>query len=100
FHFTAKFGLVKGPQPQPAPPAKVNLQGAPVLVIDDNATNRRILEAMLKGWSMQPTLVESGQEGLVAMRRAKDTGRTFPLILLDAQMPGMDGFMVVEQIKE
>ena len=60
FHFTAKFGLVKGPQPQPAPLAKVNLQGTPVLVIDDNATNRRILEAMLKGWSMQPTLVESG----------------------------------------
>ena len=60
FHFTAKFGLVKGLQPQPAPLAKVNLQGMPVLVIDDNATNRRILEGMLKGWSMQPTLAETG----------------------------------------
>jgi CheY-like chemotaxis protein/nitrogen-specific signal transduction histidine kinase len=100
FHFTAKFGLVKGPQPQPAPMAEVNLQGTPVLVIDDNATNRRILEAMLKCWSMQPTLVERGHEGLVAMRRAKDMGRTFPLILLDAQMPDMDGFMVVEKLKE
>ena len=100
FHFTAKFGLVKGPQPQPAPLAKVNLQGTPVLVIDDNATNRRILEAMLKGWSMQPTLVERGHEGLAAMRRAKDMGKPFPLILLDAQMPGMDGFMVVEKLKE
>jgi PAS domain S-box-containing protein len=100
FHFTAKFGLVTGPQPQPAAKAKVNLQGTPVLVIDDNATNRRILEAMLKCWSMQPTLVERGHEGLVAMRRAKDMGKTFPLILLDAQMPGMDGFMVVEKLKE
>jgi PAS domain S-box-containing protein len=100
FHFTAKFGLVKGSQPQPAPIAEVSLQGTPVLVIDDNATNRRILEAMLKCWSMQPTLVERGHEGLVAMRRAKDMGRTFPLILLDAQMPGMDGFMVVEKLKE
>jgi CheY-like chemotaxis protein/HPt (histidine-containing phosphotransfer) domain-containing protein/anti-sigma regulatory factor (Ser/Thr protein kinase) len=100
FHFTAKFGLVKGPPPQPAPLAKVNLQGAPVLVIDDNATNRRILEAMLKGWSMLPTLVETGHEGLVAMRRARDMGKTFPLILLDAHMPGMDGFMVVEKLKE
>jgi signal transduction histidine kinase/DNA-binding response OmpR family regulator len=100
FHFTAKFGLVKEPQPHPAPLAKVNLQGTPVLVIDDNATNRRILEAMLKSWSMQPTLVERGHEGLVAMRRAKEMGKTFPLILLDAQMPGMDGFMVVEKIKE
>jgi len=100
FHFTAKFGLVKGPPPQPAPLAKVNLQDTPVLVIDDNATNRRVLEAMLKGWSMQPTLVETGHEGLVAMQRARDMGKTFPLILLDAQMPGMDGFMVVEKLKE
>jgi CheY-like chemotaxis protein/nitrogen-specific signal transduction histidine kinase len=100
FHFTAKFGLVKEAQPRPAPMAEVNLQGTPVLVIDDNATNRRILEAMLKCWSMQPTLVERGHEGLAAMRRAKDMGEVFPLILLDAQMPGMDGFTVVEKLKE
>jgi PAS domain S-box-containing protein len=100
FHFTAKFGLLKGPQLQPAPPAKVNLQGTPVLVIDDNATNRRILDAMLKCWSMEPTLVERGPEGLVTMRRARDAGKTFPLILLDAQMPGMDGFSVAERIKQ
>jgi len=100
FHFTAKFGLVKGLQREAAPLAKVNLQGTPVLVIDDNATNRRILEAMLTGWSMQPTLVGRGQEGLVAMRRAKDMGKPFPLILLDAQMPDVDGFMIAEKLKE
>ena len=100
FHFTAKFGLVNGKQAQTTPMAKVNLQGTPVLVIDDNATSRRILEAMLKGWSMQPTLVETGHDGLVAMRLAQGMGKPFPLILLDAQMPGMDGFMVVEKLKE
>jgi two-component system, sensor histidine kinase and response regulator len=100
FHFTAKFALVKGLQPQPAPPLEVSLQGTPVLVIDDNATNRRILEAMLESWSMQPALAASGQEGLVAMQRAKHMGKAFPLILLDAQMPDMDGFMVVEKLKE
>jgi CheY-like chemotaxis protein len=100
FHFTAKLGLVKRPQPQPALLTKVNLQGTPVLVIDDNATNRRILGAMLKSWSMQPTLMERGDEGLIAMRRAKEMGNAFPLILLDAHMPGMDGFMVVEKVKE
>jgi PAS domain S-box-containing protein len=100
FHFTAKFGLVKGLQPQPAPLAEVSLQGTPVLVIDDNATNRRILEAMLESWSMQPALAASGQDGLVAMRRAKQMGKPFSLVLLDAQMPGMDGFMVVEKLKE
>jgi len=100
FHFTAKFGLVKGPRPKPAPLPKVTLRGTPVLVIDDNATNRRILEGMLKGWSMQPTLVERGQEALDAMRRARDADKTFPLILLDAHMPDMDGFMVVEKLKQ
>jgi PAS domain S-box-containing protein len=100
FHFTAKLGLVKGPQLQPVPLSEVSLQGTQVLVIDDNATNRRILDAMLKCWSMQPTLAEGGREGLVVMHQAKDVGRTFPLIILDAQMPGMDGFMVVEKLKK
>ena len=100
FHFTAKFGLVKEPQLQLAPAEKVKLRGTPLLIIDDNATNRRILEAMLKRWAMQPTSVGSGEEGLVAMRRARDLGKPFPLILLDAQMPEMDGFTVVERIKQ
>jgi len=100
FHFTAKFGLAKGPPPEPASFSKVNLQGMPVLVVDDNATNRRILAAMLKRWSMQPTLAERGHEALIAMRRAKGIGKPFPLLLLDAQMPGMDGFSVVEQLRQ
>jgi PAS domain S-box-containing protein len=100
FHFTARFGHVKDRQPQPALAAKVSLQGVPALIIDDNATNRRILEAMLEGWSMQPTLAERGQEGLLAMRRARDMGKPFPLIVLDAHMPGMDGFMVVEKLRQ
>jgi PAS domain S-box-containing protein len=99
FHFTAKFGLAKGPPPEPTSFAKVNLQGMPVLVVDDNATNRRILAAMLRRWSMQPTLAERGHEALVAMRRAKEIGNGFPLVLLDAHMPGMDGFSVVEELK-
>jgi PAS domain S-box-containing protein len=100
FHFTAKFGLVKGLQPPPSPLATVNLQGTSVLVIDDNATSRRILEDMLKSWSMEPTLVEKGQEGLFAVRLAKEMGKPFPLILIDTQMPGLDGFMVVEKLKQ
>jgi CheY-like chemotaxis protein len=71
-----------------------------VLVIDDNATNRRILEAMLKGWSMQPTLVGRGHEGLAAMRQAQGMGKPFPLILLDAQVPDMDGFTIAEKFRE
>jgi PAS domain S-box-containing protein len=100
FHFTARFGLVKEPPPEPTTRAKVHLQGTRALVIDDNATNRRILEATLKRWSMQPTLAGNGPEGLAAMRRARGMGEPFPLVLLDAQMPGMDGFSVVERIKQ
>ena len=55
---------------------------------------------MLKGWSMHPTLVETGHEGVVAMQRAKEEGKPFSLILLDAQMPGLDGFMVIEELKQ
>ena len=100
FHFTAKLGLATGPQPLPEPSAKFNLQGTRVLVIEDNATSRRILEGMLSAWAMQPALVESGNNGLLAVRRAKDIGTPFPLILVDAQMPGMDGFAFMEELKE
>jgi len=100
FHFTAKFGIAKELQPQLAPAAKVILRGTPVLVVDDNATNRRILEAMLKGWSMEPTLAEGGKECLVALQRARELGKPFPLVLLDAHMPDMDGFMVAERYQQ
>jgi PAS domain S-box-containing protein len=100
FHFTVNFGLVKGPQPQPTPLMKVNLRDTPVLVIDDNAASRRNLAEMLKGWSMRPRLAESGPEGLAALRQAKEIGEPFPLIVLDAHMPGMDGFTVVEKLQE
>ncbi len=100
FHFTAKFGLVKDIHPQPVPMEMVNLEGTPILVIEDNATNRRILKVMLNSWSMQATSVPTVHEGLEAMRHAKELGRPFPLILLDAQMPGKDGFTVIEKLRE
>jgi len=100
FHFTVRFGVVKGLQPQPLPLPKVELAGRRVLVIDDNATNRRILESRLKGWSMQTTLSESGHEGLAAMRLASDSGHPFSLVLLDAHMPDLDGFGVAQQLRQ
>jgi PAS domain S-box-containing protein len=99
FHFTAQFGLRGSAPAPPLSPPKINLQGIPVLVIDDNATNRRILEGMLKPWAMQSTLTGGGEEGLLALRRARERGRPFRLILLDAQMPGMDGFRVAEKLR-
>jgi two-component system, sensor histidine kinase and response regulator len=100
FHFTARFALDKAPPARVAPREAVNLRGLRGLVIDDNAANRRILEAMLKHWQMRPTMAEGGEAGLKFMRNAKAAGESFPLILLDSQMPDMDGFTVAERIKQ
>jgi CheY-like chemotaxis protein len=71
----------------------------PILVVDDNATNRRILQELLTGWGMRPTLVEGGRQALAAMQRAADEGRPFAAVLLDHMMPEMDGLMLAEQIQ-
>ena len=75
------------------------LRGLRVLIVDDNATNRRILHDMLIHWNMRPHCVASGPEALQAMREAAVEGGPFPLVLLDAMMPGMDGFTVAEKLR-
>jgi len=100
FHFIARLGLQKTTAPQPPPAEPANLRHLPVLVVDDNATNRRILEEMLKSWRMRPTAVEGGHQALAVLEQARKAGKTFPLILLDAQMPGMDGFALTERMKQ
>jgi two-component system sensor histidine kinase/response regulator len=76
------------------------LQGLRALVVDDNATNRRILREFLSLWKMLPVVVASAQEALDLLLRELAEGRQFPLILLDAQMPEMDGFALARQIKD
>ena len=66
--------------------------------MDDNFTNRRVLEGMLRLWEMHTEAVESGPAALLALREAQSTGRAFRLILLDCQMPDMDGFALAEII--
>ena len=76
------------------------LHGLRVLVVDDNATNRRILEEMLLSWRMEPTVVEGGPQALAALERAGAAGTPFALVLLDAMMPEMDGFTLAERIRQ
>ena len=76
----------------------VELQGLRVLVVDDNATNRQILEEWFRGWRTEPTVVADGLEALDALWRASASGRPFPLVLLDARMPGIDGLVLAERI--
>jgi CheY-like chemotaxis protein len=84
----------------PAPVALADLRGVPVLVVDDNATNRRILDETLRHWGLVPTLVDGGRVALDALERAHAAGRPFAIVLLDFQMPDMDGFEVAAAIKD
>ncbi|MGZ4733372.1 MAG: response regulator [Terriglobales bacterium] len=98
FHFTARLPLQKT-APQEYESVEVGLlRGLSVLVVDDNATNRRILQETLLGWQMKPTLTEGGSKAIAALEQAAGQGTPFPLVLLDAQMPEMDGFRVAERI--
>src|ERR1700730_12662381 len=100
FHFTAHFRLQKMPARIIVPRDPKTLRDMRVLVVDDNATNRQILLKMLTNWHTNPTAVESGAKAITALREDQGLGRTFPLILVDAQMPEMDGFALVECIKK
>jgi CheY-like chemotaxis protein/HPt (histidine-containing phosphotransfer) domain-containing protein len=100
FHFTADFAPSDKLRSQSKVLRLAELDGLAVLIVDDNDTNRRILEAMCAGWRMKPTSVASGAQALRVLNEAVAAGRGFPLILLDAMMPEMDGFAVAERIKE
>ncbi len=99
FHFTAVLRVVKAaPSAHEVAPVE-ELAGMPVLIVDDNSTNRRILESMVLHWKMRPALAGGGEEGLGSMQGAADRGEPFPLVIVDALMPGMDGFALVQEIK-
>jgi two-component system, sensor histidine kinase and response regulator len=97
FHFTALLALSQSPQAI-EDACLVSLQGIRVLVVDDIAVNRRILDEILTYWGITPTLADSGQAALTCLEQARDAGTPFSMVLLDAMMPGMDGFTLAERI--
>lgn len=97
FHFTLPFTLSQV-EPTGLPVEQPTLRGLPVLVVDDNDTNRRILDEMIRGWGLKPQTVDSGPKALAALRNAAGIGRPFRLVLLDMMMPDMDGFAVAREI--
>jgi signal transduction histidine kinase/DNA-binding response OmpR family regulator len=101
FHFTARLGVADAQAIKVgtiAPPEM--LRGVKVLVVDDNRTNRGILEGMLKHWEMKPTSVEGGEEALEQLSFAREAGDPYGLMLTDMHMPKMDGFGLVERIRQ
>jgi CheY-like chemotaxis protein len=99
FHFTACFECQTNPPPAPLP-ARVNLKEMSVLVVDDNATNRRVLDEFLCKWKMKPVLTEGADAALAELERAAAAGCSYPLVLLDAMMPQVDGFALARKIKD
>jgi two-component system, sensor histidine kinase and response regulator len=99
FHFTARFDRQKEAHPRPALVDAATMQGMAVLVVDDNATNRRILEETLNHWQMKPRLAASGPAALEELLRAARAGEPFPLVLLDLHMPDMDGYALCEEMR-
>ena len=98
FHFTAEFGIAAD-QHQPAPAELNSLHELPVLVVDDNLTNRRILSEMLQHWHMQPVLADSAAAARQALQTAEASQRPIRLILLDPHMPGEDGIHFAESLR-
>jgi CheY-like chemotaxis protein len=95
FHFTASFDTSEAPAEAPR---NLSLEGLRVLIVDDNAVNRRILHEQVARWGMVPTAVATGAAALDALALAAGRDDPFRLVLLDANMPGQDGFWVAEQI--
>ena len=97
FWFTVPFGHQAGGAVQGRQPA--DLDGLRVLVVDDNATNRKIVHLQITSWGMRNGSAESGQEALDVLRRAAASGDPYRIAILDMQMPGMDGLMLAREIK-
>jgi len=97
FHFTARLKMADSDEADVAPS---RVAGTRVLVVDDNATNRLILEEMLRNWGMEPSSAAGAGEALGEIRQAHEAGRPYNVVLTDANMPDVDGFSLAEMIRK
>ncbi len=100
FHFLIDLP-VGTPDDIPASPVDAaRLTGLRILIVDDNETNRRILETMCRNWQMIPTAVGSAEAGLDLLRKAARQGPAFDVVITDASMPEVDGFTFADHIHQ
>jgi signal transduction histidine kinase/DNA-binding response OmpR family regulator len=99
FHFTTRLKVLhKRPESPYSVPLQA-LQGMRILVVDDHRTNRRIIEGILKQWGAETTCAEGGRQALLELVTACRAGDSYRLVVTDMNMPEMDGFMLVEQMR-
>ena len=99
FHFTVRLRTAPHQLVEVDPVAAASLSGVKVLIVDDNRTNRRILEGLVRRWGMIPTVTSDGERALMALAAARDLNEPYQLVLTDMHMPKMDGFGLVREIK-
>jgi PAS domain S-box-containing protein len=99
FRFTVPFSVPKR-KPSPAAGRSAKLEGLRVLAVDDNATNRQILQEMLQNWRMAPTVVDNAATALDTMKLAARKKNPFSLAILDGHMPESDGFGLARRVKQ
>jgi len=99
FHFTARFGRELAASARPERTLPDAARGLSLLVVDDNATNRQILRDILVNWKMKADVVSSGAEGLAALQSAHQAKHPYELVIVDGQMPKMDGFMFADRLR-
>jgi len=100
FHFLVRLSLAEEEPAEAVAPEPECLHGMRVLVVDDNATNRRILNEVLGSWKMLPLAVANAWEAMGLIQQAQQAGEAYRLVVTDAHMPRMDGFMLAEEIKQ
>jgi two-component system, sensor histidine kinase and response regulator len=100
FHFTARFRAASALASTAANADRAILQNMRVLIVDDNATNRQILEKTVAYWNMRPTSAAGAEAGLALLHQARANGAPFGLLVLDCHMPDVDGFMLVERLRK
>jgi CheY-like chemotaxis protein/nitrogen-specific signal transduction histidine kinase len=98
FHFTCAFGKGNESDADIGERSRLIPAGLSVLVVDNNPTNHLIIGEMLTNWRMKPTVADSGAAGLDALEKARSAGRPYSVVLLDAKMPGDEGFQILERI--
>jgi PAS domain S-box-containing protein len=99
FHFTIWLDVAEtGAEAEELGGKWRSMTDLPVLIVDDNATNRRILEEVFTNWRMRPVSVDGGAAALIELERSSRAGQSFAVALLDGHMPNMDGFSLAEQI--
>ncbi|MEW6666525.1 MAG: response regulator [Thermodesulfobacteriota bacterium] len=99
FHFTVRFRLRPAEKAGRVCSSAPDLTGLRVLIVDDNPTNRLVFHEMTASWGLRPSDARGGGEALHLLKEAFDSGDPYRLILLDYQMPGMDGFEVAARIR-